>query len=140
MCRPEVLTRELHCIIQNDRYPLSPRIVALKEILAQLRPEPERERLSPRRHYEPPREVGIGDGGRTMVNNVKFALRFPPSEIPEWALQYNAAEDDDALAAGRRIANGAFDPRNDLAIIFKWKTRNRGKSRLLGKLCKSQLQ
>ena len=47
--------RELHCIIQNDRYPLSPRIVALKEILAQLRPEPERERLSPRRHYEPPR-------------------------------------------------------------------------------------
>ena len=56
------------------------------------------------------------------------------------ALQYNAAEDDDALAAGRRIANGAFDPRNDLAIIFKWKTRNRGKSRLLGKLCKSQLQ
>jgi hypothetical protein len=29
----EVLTRELHSIIQNDRYPFSPRIVALKEIL-----------------------------------------------------------------------------------------------------------
>jgi hypothetical protein len=29
----EVLIRELHSIIQNDRYPLSPRIVALKEIL-----------------------------------------------------------------------------------------------------------
>jgi hypothetical protein len=25
-----VLTRELHTIIQNDRYPLSPRIVALR--------------------------------------------------------------------------------------------------------------
>jgi hypothetical protein len=42
-------------IIQNDRYPLSPRIVALKEILGQLRPEPEREPpLSTRRHYELP--------------------------------------------------------------------------------------
>jgi hypothetical protein len=49
-----VLTRELHSIIQNDRYPLSPRIVALKEILGQLRPEPEREPVPPRRHYEPP--------------------------------------------------------------------------------------
>jgi hypothetical protein len=29
----EVLTRELHSIIQNDRYPFSPRIVALKEIM-----------------------------------------------------------------------------------------------------------
>jgi hypothetical protein len=28
---------------QDDRYPLSPRIVALKEILGQLRPEPERQ-------------------------------------------------------------------------------------------------
>jgi hypothetical protein len=38
----EALIRELHSIIQNDRYPLSPRIVALKEILGRLRPEPER--------------------------------------------------------------------------------------------------
>ena len=42
-----VLTRELHSIIQNDRYPLSPRIVALKEILGQLRPEPACGELSP---------------------------------------------------------------------------------------------
>jgi hypothetical protein len=39
---------------QNDRYPLSPRIVALREILGMLRPGPEREPLPPRRHYEPP--------------------------------------------------------------------------------------
>jgi hypothetical protein len=49
----EALTRELHSIIQNDRYPLSPRIVALKEILGMMRPEPEREPLPPRRHYAP---------------------------------------------------------------------------------------
>ena len=50
----DVLIRELSQIVQNDRYPLSPRIVALKEILAKLRPEPEREPLPPRRKYEPP--------------------------------------------------------------------------------------
>ena len=50
----EALTLELSQIVQNDRYPLSPRIVALKEILGQVRPEPEREPLPPRRHYEPP--------------------------------------------------------------------------------------
>jgi hypothetical protein len=47
----EVLTRELDSIVQNDRYLLSPRIVALREIVSQLRPEPEREPLPPRRHY-----------------------------------------------------------------------------------------
>jgi hypothetical protein len=34
----EALARELSHLIENDRYPLSPRIVALKEILGQLRP------------------------------------------------------------------------------------------------------
>jgi hypothetical protein len=51
----EALIRELSQIIENDRYPLSPRIVILKEILGQLRPEPEREPPPPpQRHYEPP--------------------------------------------------------------------------------------
>jgi hypothetical protein len=51
----EALIRELSQIVQNDRYPLSPRIVALKEILGQLRPEAARPApLPPRRHYEPP--------------------------------------------------------------------------------------
>ena len=49
------LVRELSLIVQNDRYPLSPRIVALREILDMLRPEPARPApLLPRRHYEPP--------------------------------------------------------------------------------------
>ena len=51
----EALTREPSLIVQNDRYPLSPRIVALKEILGKLRPEPARPAPLPqRRHYEPP--------------------------------------------------------------------------------------
>ena len=50
----EALIQELSLIIDGDRYPLSPRIVVLKEILGMLRPEPAREPLPPRRHYEPP--------------------------------------------------------------------------------------
>ena len=56
----EALIRKLAQIIQNDRYPLSPRIVALKEILGMTRPEPEREPLPPRRHYEPPSKGRYG--------------------------------------------------------------------------------
>jgi len=53
--KKEVLIRELSHIVQNDRYPLSPRIVAPKEILGQLRRERERpEPPPPQRHYEPP--------------------------------------------------------------------------------------
>jgi hypothetical protein len=48
----DALIHEQRAIVQNDRYPLSPRIVALKEILGQ--PRPEREPLPPRRHYAPP--------------------------------------------------------------------------------------
>jgi hypothetical protein len=39
----EALIRELSQIIDGDRYPLSPRIGVLKEILGQLRPEAERD-------------------------------------------------------------------------------------------------
>jgi hypothetical protein len=52
----EALIRELTQIIQNDRYPLSPRIVALKEILAKLRQEPERQLLPLTRHITSCRE------------------------------------------------------------------------------------
>jgi hypothetical protein len=48
----EALIRDLSQIIDGDFYPFSPRIVALKEILGMMRPEPERE--PPLRHYEPP--------------------------------------------------------------------------------------
>jgi hypothetical protein len=52
----EALIRELDHIVRNDRYPLSPRIVALKEILGLLRPEPARAAAAapPLRIYAPP--------------------------------------------------------------------------------------
>ena len=50
----EALIWELDRIIRSDRYYLGPRIRILKEILAQLKPEPPRlAPLPPRRHYEP---------------------------------------------------------------------------------------
>jgi hypothetical protein len=51
------LIRELDQIIQDDRYPLSPRIQVLKAILAKMRLEPIREPLPEPKHYEPPRFV-----------------------------------------------------------------------------------
>jgi hypothetical protein len=51
------LTQELHDIVENDRYPLSPRIRTLRAILAKLRPEPAREPLPPPKVYPLPRAV-----------------------------------------------------------------------------------
>jgi hypothetical protein len=50
----ENFTEELHHIIENDRYPLSPCILTLKALLAKIRPEPVRKPLPPLQHYEPP--------------------------------------------------------------------------------------
>jgi hypothetical protein len=47
--------QDLRNIVENDRYPFSPRIGTLRAILAKLRPEPIREPLPPLKHYEPPR-------------------------------------------------------------------------------------
>jgi hypothetical protein len=49
------LTQELHEIVENDRYPFSPRIRTLRAILAKLRPEPVREPWPPPKGYAPPR-------------------------------------------------------------------------------------
>jgi hypothetical protein len=49
------LTQELHDIVENDRYPLSPRIRTLRAILAKLWPESAREPLPPPKVYAPPR-------------------------------------------------------------------------------------
>ena len=49
------LATALRRIIADDRYPLSPRVLTLKTVLAKLRPEPAREPLAPLKHYEPPR-------------------------------------------------------------------------------------
>jgi hypothetical protein len=50
-----ILADLLKRTIDDDRYPLSPRVTRLREILAKLRPEPVREPLPPRKVYAPPR-------------------------------------------------------------------------------------
>jgi hypothetical protein len=49
------LTQELHDVVESARYPFSARIRTRRAILNKLRPEPVREPLAPRKHYEPPR-------------------------------------------------------------------------------------
>ena len=51
----DALARLLSRTIDDDRYPLSPRVQTLKAVLAKIRPEPAREPLPPLKHYEPPR-------------------------------------------------------------------------------------
>jgi hypothetical protein len=64
-----------------------------------------------------------------LISNEPFRLSFDPTEISSLASRYKSEEDDEALAAGRRIAGGSYTSQ-ELEIIFKWKTRNRGISRL----------
>jgi hypothetical protein len=49
------LLRLLSTTIDDDRYPLSPRVQTLKAILAKIQPEPAREPLPPPKRYAPPR-------------------------------------------------------------------------------------
>ena len=51
----DALARLLSRTIDDDRYPLSPRVQILQAVLAKIRPEPPREPLPPMKHYEPPR-------------------------------------------------------------------------------------
>ncbi len=55
---------------------------------------------------------------------VHFELQFDPTEIPKWSAKYPAHEDDEALAAGRRIAAGDFR-RDYFETIFIWKAKKR---------------
>ena len=48
------LAQELHDIVENDRYPFSPRIRTLRGILAKLRPEPVQKPLPSPKVYAPP--------------------------------------------------------------------------------------
>jgi hypothetical protein len=53
----DALARLLSRTIDNDRYPLSPRVQTLKGILAKIRPEPAREPSPPPKVYAPPRFI-----------------------------------------------------------------------------------
>jgi hypothetical protein len=51
----DALAKLLRRTVDDDRYPLSPRIQMLKAILAKFRPKPVREPLPPPKVYAPPR-------------------------------------------------------------------------------------
>jgi hypothetical protein len=63
------LAQKLHDIVENNRYPFSPRIRTLKAILAKLRPEPIREPLPPPKvctlHRELPQSEGAAPAAST---------------------------------------------------------------------------
>jgi hypothetical protein len=67
---------------------------------------------------------------RKNSSSGEFRLRFGPADIPRLAKSYGPAQDDAALAAGRRIRGGEYT-RENLSEIFEWKTEGRGRSRLL---------
>jgi hypothetical protein len=51
----DALAGLLRRTIDDDRYPLAPRVQTLKAILAKIQPEPARAPLPPRKRYAPPR-------------------------------------------------------------------------------------
>jgi hypothetical protein len=55
----DALAQLLSRTIDDDRYPLSPRVQTLKAILAKIRPEPVREPLPPPKVYAPPRATAV---------------------------------------------------------------------------------
>jgi|ERR1700722_9639882 len=51
----------------------------------------------------------------------RFAMQFPPSELLTLAERYGYGQNDDALNAGKNIANGDYSVAN-LKIIVEWKS------------------
>jgi hypothetical protein len=58
-----------------------------------------------------------------------FRLQFDPGDLPALVERYGASQDDDALEAGRQIRSGGHNRKN-LEIIYRWKTKGRGISRV----------
>jgi len=54
----------------------------------------------------------------------QFVLQFDHSQIDALAERYEYGQDDEALAAGARIAAGHYD-REDLKVIVRWKSARR---------------
>jgi hypothetical protein len=78
----EALIRELSQIIDGDRYPLSPRIVALMEILGQLRPEPEPGTDAPAPALRAAEQGAIWTATRLTSSGGKVAVRTPG--VAQW--------------------------------------------------------
>lgn len=88
------------------------------------------------RRGSPPPQTPTAEGvdevsDHAPPNAAVFRLRPEPSALRGLADRYDYGQsDDDALAAGVRIRNGART-RSDLDAIYEWKTGGRGRTRLL---------
>ena len=60
----------------------------------------------------------------------EFKLQFAAADILRLAKSYGPENDTAALEAGREIRDGKYT-REHLSLIFEWKTKGRGRSRLL---------
>lgn len=63
------------------------------------------------------------------MTDEKFIPQLTREEARRCASNYPAAEDAPALEAGLRIAAGDYS-RDNLQVIYKWKAKDRGRSRL----------
>jgi hypothetical protein len=63
------------------------------------------------------------------MTDSEFNPKISKDEALALARKYAAEEDEAAFEAGRNIRNGQYS-RANLVVIFKWKTRDRGKTRL----------
>jgi hypothetical protein len=55
----------------------------------------------------------------------EFSLRFPKSELPEWAKGYAYVDDDRVLEIGERSRRAGYYTREDFLEVCEWKTRGR---------------
>jgi hypothetical protein len=74
---------------------------------------------------------------RGRRTNTLFKLKFDPSQIDQLARRYSD-DDSKALQAGNEIAAGQYSSQQ-LRIIHEWKTRGRGKSRVVRNCCENEV-
>jgi hypothetical protein len=74
------LTRELHDIVENDRYAFSPRVQTLRAILGKLRPEPVRETLRRGRCMRRREQRWPGDDGAVRPREFRATARVAGRE------------------------------------------------------------
>ncbi len=74
---------------------------------------------------------------RGRRTNTLFKLKFNPSQIDQLACRYSD-DDSKALKAGKEIAAGHYSSRQ-LRVIHEWKTRGRGRSRLVRNCCENEI-
>jgi hypothetical protein len=64
-----------------------------------------------------------------MVASPDFTPRLDQAQALDCCARYASDEDIPAMVAGKAVLNGDFSPKH-LDTIFRWKTKDRGKSRI----------